>query len=317
MGTESMVKENSKKIKALAPSDRAKSLRAFFLFGRKYTHSWGFIQANISIPDLFESVNVFSDVLDFSDQEKTEDWIRMAQDDISAARKLYKSEDGLALYHLQQGIEKLFKATLIYTGLRTEATVVSLNHRPHEFVVNLLEDPKVMSVLDKNYPFKRMKKPKIKEGSIVELKKGLLSTNKEMALEQGDYVVKFVSNILGKPNPIIYDPNGIGEIALKAIDEIIPPKELKRLKTEIAIKNVPFEDVVFGISNDFYILVNMTLILLPLSVGSWAFGSVPRYPDEMRLLKKDIREYELHKAFYTVLNHVDKFSDFFMNYVSG
>jgi|GEM_PF-6398218 len=312
-----MEKKNNKKNIELSPSDRANSLRAFFLLGRKYPHLWGFIQASVSIPDLFESINVFSNVLNFSDQEKTKDWIRMAQDDISAARKLYKAEDGLALYHLQQGIEKLFKATLIYTGLRTEATVVSLNHRPHEFVVNLLEDPKVINALDKNYPFKRIKKPKIKEDSIIELKKGLLSTNKEIALEQGDYVVKFVSNILGRPNPLIFEPSSIGNMALQAIDEIIPPKELKRLKTEIAIKKVPFEDVVFGISNDFFILVNMTLILLPLSIGAWAFGSVPRYPDEMRLLKKDIREYELHKAFYTVLNHVDKFSDFFINYISG
>jgi hypothetical protein len=310
-----MAKKNIKKIKALTPSDRANSLRAFFLFGRKYPHFWGFMQANVSIPDMFESVNVFSDILDFSDQEKVKDWINMALSDFSAARKLYKAEDGLALYHLQQGIEKLFKATLIFTGFRTEATVVSLNHRPHEFVFDLLEDPKVMNVLDQNYPFKRLKRPKIKDQSIVELKKGLLSTNKEMAMEKGDNVVKVVTNILGKPNPIIFDPNSIGDVSLKAINEIIPKKELNKFKKEIIIKNAPFEDVVYGISNDFFILVNMTLILLPLSVGAWTFGSVPRYPDEMRLLKRDIREYELHKAFYTVLNHVEKFGEFFYNYV--
>ena len=56
---------NNQKINALTPSDRANSLRAFFLFGRKYPHFWGFIQTNVSFPDMFESVNVFSDILDF------------------------------------------------------------------------------------------------------------------------------------------------------------------------------------------------------------------------------------------------------------
>ena len=171
------------KTQSITSSQRADTLRAFFKFGRKYPHFWGVLQASVSFPDMFETINAFAGKLDFSDQEKVKDWIDMALSDFSASRKLYKAEDGLALYHLQQGIEKLCKATLIFTGFQTETTVISLNHKPHDFISGLLKDPNVSKVVQHHFPIKGVKKPKIEEKDIDEMKKGLSSRDKQEALD--------------------------------------------------------------------------------------------------------------------------------------
>jgi hypothetical protein len=35
----------------------------------------------------------------------------------------------------------------------------------------------------------------------------------------------------------------------------------------------------------------------------------------LRKLTPDFKEYELHKAFYTILNHVEEFGEFFLEYI--
>jgi len=308
---------NKSKTKELTSSDRARAIVSFYKFGRKYPHFWREIQAHISFSNMFDCIQLFSDHLDFSDIDKVKTWIEIALKDLSAARKLYKAEDGLALYHLQQGIEKIFKATLIYTGFKNETSVVALNHKPQEFVVELLEMPAFNELLGEGFPFKGIKRPKKPTKEEIKIVKNeLTSKNKEVALDQGDSHIKFISHLLVTPNPILYNPKKIGDMVLDTLEKLIPPKELRRFSKEIATKDLSFEDIIYYVSNDFFILINMTLILLPLSTGIWAFESVPRYPDEMRLMKKDFQEYELHKAFYLIISHVEKFGEFFLKYVS-
>jgi len=95
------------------------------------------VQTRVDFHNLFDCTEVYLHKLNFSDIDRVIEWIDIALLDLSAARKLYKSENGLALYHLQQGIEKLLKATLMFTGFKTESNVITLNHKPQTFLIEL------------------------------------------------------------------------------------------------------------------------------------------------------------------------------------
>jgi len=311
--------ENNNKKNEITPVDRAKAITTFYKFGRKYPTIWRQVQAKISFHDFFDVNEILSNKLDFSDADKVNEWVDLALKDLSAARKLYKSEDGLALYHLQQGIEKLLKASLIFTGFKTESNVITLNHKPQEFAVELLNDPEMSKAMFEQFPFKGVKKPKKpSEEKIKEFKSLIVSNNKIQAIEKGDDIVKGVSSILGKPNPILFEPDEFSFMTKSVMEKTIPKKELKRFIDECNNGPISYDDMIYHTSNFCFVAINMSLILLPLSTGIWAFQSIPRYPDELRQLKdKGFEDYELHKAFYTILNQVEKFGEFFREYMNS
>lgn len=303
---------------AITAVDRAKAIRTFYKFGRKYPTIWRQVQAKVSFHDFFDVNEIISDKLDFSDADKVSEWIDLALLDISAARKLYKSEDGLALYHLQQGIEKLLKASLIFTGFKTESNVITLNHKPQQFAVELLNDPDMNKAMFEQFPFKGVKKPKKPSDEKIEKFKSLIISNdKIQALENGDDIVKGVSALLGKPNPILFEPDEFSYMTKTIMEKTVPKKELNKFIEECNESPISYEDMIYHTSNYCFVAINMSLILLPLSTGIWAFQSIPRYPDELRRLDKKFEDYELHKAFYTIINQVEKFGEFFRNYINS
>jgi hypothetical protein len=146
-------KENTQ----IAPRERAKALQTFFKFGRKYPSMWKFVQTSVSFHNFFDFQEIISKKLDFTDIDKTKDWVDVGLSDLSVSRILYKTHDGIALYHLSQGIEKLMKACLIFTGFKRETNVISMNHKPQAFAIELLNDPEFESAMFNKFPYKRVK----------------------------------------------------------------------------------------------------------------------------------------------------------------
>jgi hypothetical protein len=98
--------------------------------------------------------------------------------------------------------------------------------------------------------------------------------------------------------------------------KIIPQKELKRFIDECNANPISYDDMIFNVSNYCFVTINMSLFLLPLCIGTWAFQSVPRYPDELRKLgDKDFEDFHVHKAFYAILDKVEKFGECFKQYL--
>lgn len=303
---------------AITPVERARVVQTFFKFGRKYPALWRKVQASINFHDFFDVNEIMKRKLDFSDADKVDEWIKLALLDLSAARKLYKGEDGLALYHLQQGIEKLLKACLIFTGLKTESNVITLNHKPQEFAVELLNDPDMKSVMFDKVPFKGVKRPvKPSEKQLEEFKSLIVSNDKIQALETGDNIVIGIASLLGKPNPVLFDPDDFSHLTRTIMEKTVPKKELKKFIKECDEGTVCYEDMIYHGSNYCFVTVNMALILLPLSTGIWAFQSIPRYPDEFRKMERNYEDFELHKAFYTIINQVEKFGECFLSYMNS
>lgn len=303
--------------KAITPVDRARVIRTFYKFGRKYPQIWKHVRANVSFHDFFESSNIYMDKLDFSDADKVKDWVDFSLADFNAARKLYKTENGLALYHLQQGVEKLLKACLIFTGFKTETNVISLNHKPQKFAIELLNDPSIQKTIYENFPLKKVKKlKKPTDDKLAELTALVTTNDKIKALEDGDNIIEGVSLFLGKPQPILYDPNGIGEITKRVMEKNITPGELKKFIKECDEDSIGYDKMIYNGSNYCYIALNMAVVLLPLAIGLTPFESVTRYPDESRKLDKKFEEYHAYIGFDTILSQVDKFAEFFKKYLN-
>lgn len=308
----------SKDKRKLTSSDRAMMVRTFFKFGREYPSIWRFTRTNVSFHNFFESRNIFIDKLDFSDIDKAIDWVYVAMGDIDAARKLYKSVNRLALYHLQQSVEKLLKACLIFTGFKTESNVINLNHKPQKFAIELINDPDIKKTIYDYSPFPKVKKLKKPSDTDVDKLVELVNTNdKLIALEKGDDMIKGVSLLLGTPNPLTYDPNEISELVKEILEKKIDSKELKRFKKSCDEKSIGYNEMIYNGSNFCYIAINMSMILLPLAIGLYPFESTTRYPDELRKLDKNIEEYHAYSAFDTIVSQVDKFAEFFMKFLES
>ena len=101
------------------------------------------------------------------------------------------------------------------------------------------------------------------------------------------------------------------------MEKIIPKKELNKFIKKCDEGSISYDEMVYLASNYMFIAVNMALILLPLSIGTWAFESVPRYPDELwNLGDRKFEDFEAHKGFYTIINQIQKFGECFRKFVS-
>lgn len=122
---------------------------------------------------------------------------------------------------------------------------------------------------------------------------------------------------LGSPTPLLFNPDEFGEATKSIMKKIVPPKELKKFIDECNSGPVSYDDMVYVVSNYCFVAINMSLFLLPLSIGTWAFQSVPRYPDELRKLgDKEFKDFWAHKSFYTIINQVEKFGEYFKEYLN-
>jgi hypothetical protein len=303
----------------ITPHERAKAIQSFFKFGRKFPGIGQFVKGTIQFHNFFDMQEILLKKLDFTDFEKTIDWINVALDDIAVSRVLYKNKDGLSLYHLSQGIEKLFKACLIFTGFKKEVNVTSMNHKPQKFLIEIFEDEEIGSVMFDKFPIKGVKRPvRPEDKKLEELKSIIRTPDKIEALNKGDEFVKMVSMLLGAPSPLVYEPNEFKEMMKEFMETICPPKELKRFIEECNRGPISYDDILYQVSNYVYISINMAMFLLPLSIGTWAFQSVPRYPDELRKMEgKKFDEYHTHIAFYLIIDKIEKFGEFFKKYVES
>jgi len=274
------------------------------------------VQTRVDFHNLFDCTEVYLHKLNFSDIDRVIEWIDIALLDLSAARKLYKSENGLALYHLQQGIEKLLKATLMFTGFKTESNVITLNHKPQTFLIELLNDPDITQTVYEKFPYKGVKRPVKPSAEQITAIQALVNLqDKILAVDKGDEMVRGVTTFLGRAHPLFFDPQAFGELNEDALERIIPEGELKKFKAEFKQDGMTYEDTVYNFSNYCFIVLNMSLILLPLHIGMWGFESIPRYPDEYRRMTRKFSDYESYKSFYTIINQVETFGECFKKYM--
>ena len=145
-----------------------------------------------------------------------------------------------------------------------------------------------------------------------------MAEDKIQALNVGDEVVEGVATLIGRPSPLTYSPDQFSEFVKNMMKQIVPPKELKRFINKCNASSVNYDDMMYNGSNYCYVVINMSIFLLPLCIGTWAFQSVPRYPDELRKLgDKGFEEFHAHKAFYAILDKVEKFGECFKEYLDN
>ena len=102
------------------------------------------------------------------------------------------------------------------------------------------------------------------------------------------------------------------------MEKIIPKKELNKFIALCNASKYTYDDMVYNVCNYCSIAVNMSLILLPLSVGTWGFQSITRYPDELRKMDdQKFEDFEAHIGFYTIIDHVQKFGERFKKYINS
>lgn len=310
-----MVKEKENAV--IPAKDRAKSIHTFMKFGRSFPNFQKVVTSTIHFKNLFDMQDVLMKKLDFTDIDKTIEWVDIALADLDIARIVYKSHKGLALYHLSQGIEKLLKACLIYTGFKKEVKVITMNHKPQMFVNELLNDRDFEMLLFEKSPIKGLQLPKKPSDDKLEKLKSVIATkDKVKALNDGDIFVQQIATLIGRPSLLTYSPEEFGNETKKLLEKMIPKKELKRFIGKCNSGKVKYDDMVYEVSNYCYIVFNMVLALIPLSIGTWAFQYIPRYPDEVRLLgEKKFEDYHAYTAFYAIIDKVEKFGECFKEYL--
>ena len=312
-------KEKIKKKKGgIRSVSRTKLMIDLIRWGRKYPHFWRLLSKSINFKYLFDSLDIlFEDVLDYGDEDKVQEWVDLAKDDLSATIKLKGSEQGLALYHLQQCVEKLLKATLIYFGFKTETEIIKYNHKPEKFLIDLIKDNSMKTVLYEKYPFTHIKKPpKVDYEKFDKLEEFIKSNDKTKALDEGDVFVKIVTNLLQKSQPYLVDPDNWKIQMMELYREKLPKKERKRYSSSLETMGTSIDEMFDTIGHSFWVLTSFVLILLPLSIGIWGFESVTRYPDEKRKISKSFDEYESCKNILLIVTHLDRFIQVFEKVIS-
>jgi len=227
------------------------------------------------------------------------------------------SENKIIIIPFSQGIEKLLKACLIYTGFKKEVNVIAMNHKPQMFVNELLDDKDFEMLMFEKPAFKGLKLPKKpSDRELDELKSIIATKDKVQALNEGDKFVEQIAALIGVPSPLTYSPEDFGNETIKLMESLIPEKELNRFIDKCNAGPIKFDDMVYEVSNYSYIVINMVFALIPLSIGTWAFQFIPRYPDEVRLLgEKEFEDYHAYTAFYAILDKVEKFGECFKEFL--
>jgi len=279
----------------------------------------------INISSLFDVVSVFLEHIRPEKNNKVGEWINFAEDDLYAYEMLHGARRyGLALYHLQQSVEKLLKANAIILGIKKESGLLNYGHRSAEFFVELYESEFMKKIITDN-PVKSLKIKPLQPESIELLKK--LSKARLGRSEYDDIIKKILEMDMDLPkileilNSKIYlfskeGTNILVEMGKKALFKQQKLKyEIEKLTRKIDIDEY-IKNAMLSIQNS----AGVALLLLPLSILTPIFESAGRYPDERRrfitVCNKDFDEMNLVKYSDDIVILLKRYIETFKNFVN-
>jgi hypothetical protein len=293
-------------------SFRAKFLLQLLKYLRPYAQHKKLFLKSINMHNLYDSIEIFFQIGDFEDANKALDWLQIAEEDLKAAKILYYGKHTpQALYHLQQCVEKLLKATLLHCGFRNEEQVKNLNHRPQNFLLTLLEDEKIKIMLGEKYPFTHIKLPgKYDENKLKKLKHNI--NDKNIMIKEQDIFIKFLIKNIEDGPPLMKSSTKWYDAIMEGYEKI-NPSERKKLNSSLKKSGFDFDVEVKRTGTMFWIFINFIYILFPLSITCWVFESITRYPDERRNIDFDLEDLELVQNFEIISGKLTEYLEICKN----
>ena len=312
MKDDNTLRKSGKKTKtALTSKIRFNLFSLLLKFKRTFPAHANIILKSIGLSNLLDSMEKLSPLFPHSaDKNIVKEWIEFSKEDLNASRRLYGAEDGLSLYHLQQGVEKLSKATLIFIGMN-ERKIAGYKHKPEKFVVDILELEGLREIITDKFPFKHIKRPKFNEEKIEKLKNSLKSGNKSKVLEDSELAVKLVLEIASR----IGDSKEFKKKISKMYNDDLPKGERRKLANFLSSYNLNMEKVFDIMGEICWILASFLLVIILLLMHIWPFESITRYPDEKRNIKKEFNEFMLYKHFNEILTFLESYVRILQNVV--
>ena len=267
---------------------------------RPYPAIKKFLSSEVNLHNFLSVVFEISKSLKPEEKSKVDEWIKFAEDDLFAYEMLYGAKRyGLALYHLQQTVEKLVKANAIFFGIKKEKDLYKYQHSPAKFFVEFLESELIKKIRENN-PLNV--KIELLEHNKIELLKKLaedrlrkdddMKAIKEI-LEMDEKglpsYIKFLNSI-SFPLLSVEGTEELSECVKKKISK--SPKELRGEIRKIG-KRIDIEKVTENAIIQIQHAIGISLLLAPLSFLTPIFESVGRYPDEKRIFTEDYgKDYE-------------------------
>lgn len=282
-----------------AEENRTRVIIAKLLFTglRPYPAIKKFLSSEVNLHNFLSVVFEISKSLKPEEKSKVEEWIKFAEDDLFAYETLYGAKRyGLALYHLQQTVEKLVKANAIFFGIKEEKDLYKYQHNPDRFFVKFLESELIKKIRENNplnvkiEPLEPDKIELLKKLAEARLRKDDdMKAIKEILEMDEKRLPSYIKHLNSISFPLL-SVEGIEELSKLEIG-----KSSKQLGGEIRKigKRIDIEKETENMIIRMQHAVGISLLLAPLSVLTPIFESVGRYPDEKRIFTEDYgKDYE-------------------------
>jgi len=248
----------------------------------------------IDYKNLLDAISKYPPYLEPENKDTVNDWVKSAEGDLVAYRLLYDKEAGLALYHLQQMVEKLTKANAIFLGINKEEELTKYSHDSAKFFVDFIESDIAEEIL-KNNPIKHPKFKTYISPSDLELLKNLSRARKSRNQKVTNKIIEMdqdlpqVITILTGAS-LIFSEEGRVELRKIWEKQVNRNKQLEK-EIEKLIKKTGNEKLIDSAIIFTQYNAGLYYLLYPFAFITPAFEGAGRYPDEKKKMFKDI-DYE-------------------------
>jgi len=309
MTLKNKIEEKIGEKKLFSASMRCKFTLELYRYLRPFPTYQQFLRKGINIHNLFDASELLiNKLMQFGDIEKGNEWIKYANEDLQASKRLRDTEYALSLYHLQQSVEKLLKGTVISFGLFSEDVIAGYKHRPQKFLIDLLENPVLNEIIEKKYPFIGVWKPGKITGEDIKKIREIVAVDKAESIKRCQKEIGAIADMVDNPLSPLFEIKILKSTAKTNYDKIIPNlKERENFKERLQKDHIDIEEI-FDFWGDYtWLIFNLFIFLISLSSYLWAFESITRYPDEGRKLGLKFNEFEIYRHQKPLLYHLEKY----------
>jgi len=272
---------------------------------RPYPVTKSYLLREVDFHKLFDTIELCYEYLKPESRKIVLEWISFAKEDLDAYKLLYRQAPGLALYHIQQTVEKLVKAVAIFYGINSEDEVRRYNHDTARFFLNFYESEFMRNFIEV-YPLRYPNKSKMKIDSedlkeMVALSGARVDKSKEVLekIFDLDHDIPEYLNTLNKLQPLFSFDGGKNELdqIIRERMGVILEKEFDKL---ISLNEK--EDLIKTLSLYIGNSWGLAYILPFFSFVTPIWESAGRYPDEKK------RIFQFHDMDYQDSNLI-KYAD--------